>query len=92
MSDGEFLVLVAGMVGILVAVCSPARAFLNSAGPLPFIIVVIVGLGVFGEYAMPNGEFERMISDIVAPTQEGRGRGPLLPSQRQPGLLRVLRQ
>jgi hypothetical protein len=50
--------------GILVAVCSAARAFLNSAGPLPFTIVAIVGLGVFGKYAMPNGKFERMISDI----------------------------
>jgi len=40
MSNGEFLVLVAGIVGILIAVCSAARAFLNSAGPLPFIIVV----------------------------------------------------
>ena len=67
MSNGEFLVLVAGIVGILIAVCSAARAFLNSAGPLPFIIVVIVGLGVVGEYAMPDGEFERMISDIWGP-------------------------
>lgn len=67
MSDGEFVVLVAGIVGILVAVCSAARALLNSAGTLPFIIVVIVGLGVFGRYAMPDGEFERMISRIWEP-------------------------
>jgi hypothetical protein len=67
MGDAEFMVLVAGIVGILVVVCSAARTFLHCAGPLPFIIVVIVGLGVFGEYAMPNGEFERMISDIWGP-------------------------
>jgi len=29
--------------------------------------VVIAGLGVVGEYAMPDGEFERMISDIWGP-------------------------
>jgi hypothetical protein len=34
--NGEFSVLVAGIVGILIAVCIAARAFLNSAGALPF--------------------------------------------------------
>ena len=67
MSNGEFLVLVAGIVGILIARMQCSASISQQRRAVAFTIVVIVGLGVVGEYAMPDGEFERMISDIWGP-------------------------
>jgi hypothetical protein len=66
-SDHEFMTFVTVLiVGIAIFVAA-AKEFVARAGPLAFAIVMVLSICILGAWAMPDGEFEELLSNIWMP-------------------------
>jgi len=67
MSDHEFMTFVTVLIVGMAILIAAAKEFVDRAGPLALAIVMVLSICILGAWAMPDGEFEELLSDIWTP-------------------------
>jgi len=67
MSDHEFMTFVTVLIAGMAILVAAAKEFVDRAGPLAFAIVMALSICILGAWAMPDGEFEELLSNIWTP-------------------------
>ena len=67
MSDHESMTLATVLIVGMAIFVAAAKEFFDRAVPLAFAIVMVLLIGILGAWAMPDGEFEEMLSYIWTP-------------------------